>query len=64
MKLDSRYGERVTEEWQRKKLAELLVSLADEDRRLFDRLYAHGVPADHLAYALTLVNTMLMEGRA
>jgi len=57
---DMNYGARITEEFQRKKLEELLIQVTDENREIFKRMYPSGVTRDRLPWAITQVyNTIL-----
>lgn len=53
MKYDMKYGERITEDFQRKTLDDLLSQLTEAHRDLFKRLYPSGVKKDQLNWAIT-----------
>lgn len=61
MKLDMQYGERVTEEFQRKHLAELLSQCTDAQQDVFNRMYPNGPKKSQLAWAMTQCHNSVMK---
>lgn len=61
MKYDMEYGQRITEEFQRAKLAELLPKLLPSCREVFNHMYPDGVRKDQLVWALTQVNNTIIS---
>ena len=64
MQLEMNFGERITEEFQRAKLAELLSKVTPENRTFFARLYPTGVGKDRLTWAITQVNNTIVQNEA
>jgi len=57
------YGENVTEQFQRERLAELLAQCTDEQRRIFNLMYPNGVGRERLPWALTQCNNSVQKNR-
>lgn len=61
MKLDMTYGQRITEEFQRKTLDDLLSQCEEKHRDLFKKLYPKGVKANQLNWAITQCHNTLLN---
>lgn len=65
MKRNMNYGRQVTEEFQRKVLAEILEQCTEKQRDVHRRMYPNGVAAEDLPWAITQArNTVLKNGAA
>ena len=53
------YGEQITEQFQRKVLAEKLSLCSERQRGLFARLYPNGLTTKQLSWAITQVQNTL-----
>ena len=63
MKLNMKYGEEITETFQRQTLESLLSKCTDKQRDVFSRMYPNGVRKDQLAWAITQCKNTLDKSR-
>ena len=61
MTLNMKYGEQITEQFQRETLAALLDQCTEKQRELFARMYPTGPHKDQLAWAITQCNNTLVK---
>lgn len=64
MALDMKYGEKITEGFQRECLAELLAQCTVPQQQLFAKMYPSGVPSSRLPWAITQCNNTLCKNKS
>ena len=62
--MNMKYGEEITEKFQRETLGTLRKQLSEKQQDLFSRLYPRGVSKDQLCWAITQCHNTLEKNKA